>query len=152
MNMLNNSNEQKFYLVDGSILPEAIRKTAEAKEMLVRGNVKTINEAVDKVGLSRSAFYKYRDGVFAFHRAVNNTVITLALLLEHKSGVLSTVLNTIAAEQGNVLTINQNIPLQGVAHATISIDTSGMRVSLDTLLNSLALIKGVGKAEIIGQS
>lgn len=146
------ANDEKYYLVSELILPEAIIKTANVKELLARGEAKTINEAVDKVGLSRSVFYKYRDGVFAFHRAVNNRVITLALLLEHKSGVLSTILNTVAAEAGNVLTINQNIPLQGVAHATVSIDTSAMKGSIDTLLKSISLIKGVSKVEIIGES
>lgn len=145
-------DQKKYYIVARDILPEAIRKTVEVKEILIRGEVSTVNAAVDKVGMSRSAFYKYRDGVFAFHRAVHNKVITLSLLLEHKAGVLSTVLNTIAAEQGNILTINQGIPLQGLANAAISIDTSGMQVSIETMLRALNLIRGVNKVELIGQS
>lgn len=146
-----NDNEKKFYIVAYDILPDAIKKTAQAKELLARGDAATINIAVDKVGLSRSAFYKYRDGVFAFHQGEHNKVINISMLLEHKSGVLSTILNTIAAEQGNILTINQGIPLQGLANASISIDTSGLQVSLETLLRSLSLIRGVNKVELIGQ-
>lgn len=143
---------KKYYIVLSDILPEAIRKTAIAKEILARGEAGTVNEAVEKAELSRSAFYKYKEGVFPFYRAVHNRIVTVSLLLEHRSGVLSTVLNTVAAEQGNILTINQGLPLQGMANATISIDTSGMPVSVDTLLDALNLIKGVKKVEVIGQN
>ncbi len=144
--------ESKYYIVSRHILPEAIKKTAEVKELLVRGEAKTVNAAVKKVGLSRSAFYKYRNGVIPFHRAVHNRVITMSLLMDHKPGVLSAVLNTIAAEQGKILTINQSIPLQGLANATISIDTTGLPVSIETLLQAVNLTKGVKKVEVIGQS
>ncbi len=144
--------DKKYFIVAETILPEAIKKAAEVKELLVRGEARTVNEAVDKVGMSRSAFYKYRDGVYPFYRAVHNRIVTLSLVLNHKAGVLSTILNTIAAEQGNVLTINQGIPLQGLANATISIDTTGMTVSIETLLKSVNLIKGVQRVEIIGEA
>ena len=143
---------KRYYIVAHDILPEALKKTAEVKELMARGEAETVNLAVKKVGLSRSAFYKYREGVFPFHRAVQNKIITISLVLEHRSGVLSTVLNTIAAEQGSILTINQNLPLQGLATATVSIDSTGMTVPLETLLESMGLIKGVKKVEIVGQS
>lgn len=145
-------SDRKYYIVADNILPNVIRKTAEAKELLARGEAATINAAAALVGLSRSAFYKYREGVFPFHRAVHNRIINIYLLLEHKAGVLSTLLNTIAAEQGNILTINQGIPLQGLANATISIDTTGMTISIDKLLKTISLIKGVKKVEVIGQT
>lgn len=144
--------DKKYFIVAETILPETIKKAAEVKELLVRGEARTVNEAVDKVGMSRSAFYKYRDGVYPFYRAVHNRIVTLSLVLNHKAGVLSTILNTIAAEQGNVLTINQGIPLQGLANATISLDTTGMTVSIETLLKSVNLIKGVQRVEIIGEA
>lgn len=150
--LMSEMRDKKYYIVAHDILPEAIKKTADVKELLARGEADTINAAAAKVGLSKSAFFKYRNGVFPFHRAVHNRIIILSLLLEHKAGVLSTLLNTIAAEQGNILTINQGIPLQGLANATISIDTSGIAVSIETLLKSLNLIKGVKKVEIIGQT
>ena len=145
-------DDRRYFIVAEYVLPDAIKKTAEVKELLVRGEARTVNDAVEKVGMSRSAFYKYRDGVFPFHRAVHNRIVTLSMVLNHKAGVLSTILNTIAAEQGNVLTINQGIPLQGLANATISIDTTGMTVSIETLLRSISLIKGVQKVEIIGET
>ncbi len=44
--------KDKFYLVQEDILPEAIKKTIKVKEILKLGEVKTINEAVEKIPLS----------------------------------------------------------------------------------------------------
>ena len=140
-----------FYLVKEDILPEAIKKTIRVKEILKRGDIKTINAAVVQMGLSRSAYYKYKDFVFPFYEASKDKIITLTLLLEHKSGVLSRVLNLIASDSGSIMTINQGIPLQGVANATISIETKNMTVDLEALLDKLRMIDGVKRLEVLGQ-
>jgi chorismate mutase len=141
-----------FYLVREEILPEAIKKTIKVKELLKRGDARTINEAVEKMELSRSAYYKYKDFVFPFFEASKEKIVTLALLLEHKPGVLSRVLNTIANERGSVLTINQGIPLQGVANATISIETVDLSIDLEALLDKLRMVDGVKRLEVLGQA
>jgi len=141
-----------FYLVAEDILPEAVKKTIKAKELLRRGEVETVNEAVERLDLSRSAYYKYKDFVFPFYEASKNKIVTLSLLLEHKPGVLSKVLNVIAAGKGSILTINQGIPLQGVANAAISIETAAMTMGLDDLLDNLSGIEGVKKLEVLGQA
>ncbi len=146
------SSGQRFFIVNASILPEAIVKTANAKEILARGEVSTIHEAVARVNLSRSAFYKYKDGIFPFHNADKEQIGTIALILEHKAGVLSRILNTIASVQGNILTINQNLPLQGVANVSISIQTADMLMSLEELLSKIEGINGVKKVEVVGQT
>ena len=141
-----------FYLVKEDILPEAIKKTIKAKELLKRGDARTINEAVAKAGLSRSAYYKYKDYVFPFYEATKDKIITLSLLLEHKPGVLSRVLNLIATDSGSIMTINQGIPLQGVANTTISIETKNLTVDLEALLDKLRMIDGVKRLEVLGQA
>jgi len=141
-----------FYLVREEILPEAIKKTIKVKELLKRGDARTINEAVEKMELSRRAYYKYKDYVFPFYEASKEKIVTLALLLEHKPGVLSRVLNTIANERGSVLTINQGIPLQGVANATISIETVELAIDLEALLDKLRMVDGVKRLELLGQA
>ncbi len=140
-----------FYLVQEEILPEAIKKTIRVKELLKRGEARTINEAVEKMNLSRSAYYKYKDYVFPFYEASRNKIITLNFLLEDKRGVLSSVLNKISNEAGNVLTINQGIPLQGVANTTISIETHNIAAGLENLVEQLRTIDGVKQLEILGQ-
>lgn len=144
--------DAKFFIVREDILPEAIRKTAEAKEIIARGQVTTINEAVEKVDLSRSAFYKYKDGVFPFYEGTRGRIVTLSLILEHKAGVLSTVLNTFASSKGNILTINQGLPLQGMANATVSIETDQLTNELETLIRAIEDIDGVKKVELVGQN
>ena len=141
----------KFYLVREEILPEAIKKTIKVKELLKRGDVRTINEAVEKMDLSRSAYYKYKDYVFPFYEASKEKIVTVAIMLEHKSGVLSKVLNVIASDRGSVLTINQGIPLQGVANATISIETLDLAIDLEALLDKIRVIDGVKRLELLGQ-
>lgn len=141
-----------FFLVREEILPEAIKKTIRVKEMLKRGEARTINEAVEKMELSRSAYYKYKDYVFPFYEASQNKIITITFLLEHRKGVLSSLLNSISSEGGSIMTINQGIPLQGVANATVSIETLNLAVDLEALLDKLRLVDGVKRLEVLGQA
>lgn len=150
--LLMNDKSKRFYMVSKSILPEAILKTALVKELLARGEAITVNEAVERAGISRSAFYKYRDGVFPFYQASKEKIITVSLNLEHRTGVLSNVLNAVALLKGNILTINQGIPLQSMANVTMSIDTMEVSGDIEELIHKLQQIDGVKKVEIVGQS
>ena len=139
-----------FYLVREEILPEAIKKTIRVKEMLKSGEARTVNKAVLKANLSRSAYYKYKDYVFPFFEASRNKIIAINMLLSNKPGVLSSVLNTISAAQGNVLTINQGIPQQGVANVAVTIETALLTIDLEALLDKLRMVEGVKRLEILG--
>lgn len=150
--MVRKTKDKDFLIVSKDILPDAILKTAMAKELLAKGDVSTVNDAVDKVGLSRSAFYKYKDGVFPFYEASREKIITISLILENKSGVLSQVLNFIATFHANILTINQGIPLQGIANVSVSIETAGMADTPENLLIGLGALDGVRKIEVVGQN
>lgn len=142
----------QFFIVSEEVLPEAMVKTAQAKEALAKGLAETINQAVEQVGISRSAFYKYRDGIFPFYQGVKEKIVTINVILEHRFGVLSGVITTIASAQGNILTINQSLPLQGMANLTVSLETANMEVDLPELLKRIMALNGVLKAELVGQS
>jgi chorismate mutase len=144
--------KKDFLLVSKNILPDAIIKTAQAKELLAKFEVLTINEACERVEISRSAFYKYKDGVLPFYEASKEKIITLSLLLVDKAGILSNVLNFIASIEGNILTINQGIPLQGIANVSISIETENMEETVESLLSNLSELEGVRKIELIAKS
>jgi len=144
--------EKKYYMVREDILPESILKTAMAKEMLTRGEAKDIIDAVSKLGIARSTYYKYRDGIISFFNADNFKIINISLLLKNVSGILSGVINCVASFNANILTINQNLPLHGVAYVTLSISVEEMTVSVDELLNKLRELKGVRNVEVIGKS
>ncbi len=144
-------SKEKFWIVREDILPEALQKTIQAKQLLMHGKVQTIHEAVKQVDLSRSAFYKYKDGIFELENLQRERFATVSIDLEHQSGMLSKVLSAIARSDGNVLTLSQTIPLSGIANIVISIDTSQMEKPLSALLDALLATEGVKKVTIIGQ-
>jgi chorismate mutase len=146
------SSTKKFYLVSEDILPEAILKTALVKEDLAGGRVENVGQAVERAGISRSTFYKYRDGVFIFSDDSSTKIINVSMLLKHEMGVLSRVLYLIAGLGGNVLTINQNLPLRGTANTTMSLDVEHLRVSVDGLLSELMATPGASRVELTGKS
>ncbi|WP_334076008.1 MULTISPECIES: ACT domain-containing protein [Paenibacillus] len=143
--------KERYYLVREDILPEAIIKTLQVKQLLAVGDAKTVHEAVAQVGLSRSAFYKYKDGIHLLNQIERESIVTVSFDLEHRSGILSKVLAQIAGAGGNLLTINQSIPLQGRANVVISVETSRMTEDLDTMMEMLQSIPGVKKTQIVGQ-
>ncbi|EFD93529.1 ACT domain-containing protein [Megasphaera lornae] len=145
-------NGQKFYLVSEDILPEAIKKTIKVKELLKHHQGQTIHEAVQKMDLSRSAYYKYKDHVFPFYEVSQGKIVTLALLIYDQPGELSQVLHAIALHKGSILTINQGIPLQGMADVSISVETKNLSIPVDELVKRLRNLSGITKVEIIGQA
>jgi len=141
--------EARYFLVRAEVLPEVLRRTMRAKELLSRGEAKTVNQAVAMAGVSRSAFYKYRDAVFPFTEAAREKVITLSLILEHRSGILARILNAIAAARGNIRTISQVVPVEGLANVSVSFETAGMDRDVETVLDCIRQSEGVRKAELI---
>ncbi len=145
------AEENKLYLVKAEVLPEAVKKTIKAKELLRQGRCKTINEAVKRLQLSRSAFYKYKDYVFNFNEVGGGQLLTLYLLLEHRSGVLGQVLNSLAREGTQLLFVNQGLPMQGVVNVALALDVSEMEKETEALLDSLRIIEGVVRVQIVGR-
>jgi chorismate mutase len=142
-------SEEQFVLVRLDMLPEAVQKTLEAKHLLETGKVITVQEAVDQVGLSRSSFYKYKDSVFPFNKMVNEKIVTLSMVLEHRAGVLSNVLSYLAQNEASVLTIHQTIPLNGQANVSMSVDTMHLNKDLNQVVQGLKGLKGVQRALVI---
>ena len=136
------------YLVREEILPKSIRKTILAKELIHRGEVLTVNEAVAKANISRSAYYKYKDYVYPFFEAARDKIITLAVLLQHRRGTLQ----VIAEEGGNILTINQSLPSQGAASAHITLETLNLKGDLEERLKKIKAVQGVKRLEVVAQS
>ena len=141
-------NDTKYLLVDSSALPEIFTKVLEAKKLLQSGKCKTASEAAEKLKISRSAFYKYRDCVFPVEEANKDSIITLFFEVADEPGVLSCLLKVMASAKANVLTINQSIPVNGMATITICLRVEGMDISVNALLKKLRGIEFVKKAEI----
>ena len=139
----------KYYIVEASALPEVFLKVAEAKQLLSTGKAATVNEATRLTGISRSAFYKYRDAVLPFQNMMTGRIITFQFLLHDQPGTLSKILNTLAERKANIQTINSIIPSNGCALVTISAETMDITVPLEELLRELSQTPGVIKAEVL---
>ena len=139
----------KYFLVEATALPEVFVKVTEAKSLLETGEARTVAEAVERVDLSRSAFYKYKDSVRPFNDMLHGRIVTFQILLKDEPGILSGVLNVFAGTGVNILTINQNIPANGCAVVTMTAETSTLRRSLEDVLGDAKASPGVLKCEIL---
>ena len=142
-------NSPKYYIVEASALPEVFLKVAEAKRLIATGQASTVNEATKMTGISRSAFYKYRDAVQPFQKMNASRVVTFQFVLHDEPGVLSAILAAYAQQNTNILTINSITPSNGCALVTISAETHDMTTSLEELLRILSQTAGVIKAEVL---
>ncbi len=137
-------NEKPRYLiVSADVLPEVILKVLEAKRLLSKAQAKNSSEACRMVGISRSAYYKYKDNVQLYEERDNSQLGTLYLKLSDEPGVLSRVLKKLYDNSANILTVNQNIPVDAVAIVTISIRVNRDEVSMEEILRNLSEIDGV---------
>lgn len=143
------ANSPTYYIVEASALPEIFIKVAETKRLLTIGEAATVNEATQMTGISRSAFYKYRDAVLPFSNMMSGRIVTFQLLLHDEPGALSSLLGIFAQNKANIMTINSIVPSNGTAVVTISAETMDLEVPLEDLLRALRQIKSVVKAEIL---
>ena len=141
--------QSNFLLVNAKALPEVYERVVQAKELLSSGSVANVSEAVKAVGLSRSAFYKYRDSVLPFQNMMTGRVITFQLLLHDEPGKLSEILAIFADAKANIMTINSIVPTNGTAVITISASTQDLNISIEELMARLTSTRGVVKAEIL---
>ena len=143
------SKAPNYYMVDAEALPEIFRKVGDARRMLDTGEAETVNQAVQLAGISRSAFYKYKDAVRPFQDMLHGRIVTFQIMLKDEPGILSHVLNLFAGSGANILTINQGIPINGCAVVTVNAETSGLEGSLQELLARLNGAEGVLRGEIL---
>lgn len=135
--------EPRLILVDSNILPNVYSKVLEAKRMLSKGIAKNSSDACKIVGISRSAFYKYRDGVFLYEEKQMKKTMTLYLRLSDEPGVLSAVLTVLHKRNANILTVNQNVPVDGVADVTITIRINEKNTNIGQLRQDFKVLSGV---------
>ena len=143
--------ENPFYVINGSVLPEVFLKVVEAKNLLENNKMLTVQEATEQIGISRSSFYKYKEAIFPFYDKGKSEAITVLIHLQDKAGSLSDVLNYIASAGGNVLTINQMLPMNGIAIINLCIQTVGLNMDLDDLLYKLGTLNGVKEIQMLAR-
>ncbi len=144
-----NINKSRLYLVDGEVLPDVFENVLKAKELLRSGKADTVNSAVNAVGISRTAFYKYKDKVFRFHEKSQERIITLHVMLRDEAGVLSEFITALYKSGANILTISQNIPVEGRAMVSVSASMREPERATTTLIKTVKAVDGVISIEEI---
>ena len=139
-----------FYLVRRRAVPETLQKVVEVNRLLSAGKARTIQEAVDEVGISRSSYYKFKNDIEEFHSSMVGMTLTLSLEISDETGVLSDILGVIAEFGANILTIHQSIPIGGVATVSISIQVLQSSDNVSALLAHLEKLSGVRKIKASG--
>ena len=143
------NRRSQYYIVNAEALPEVFLKVVEAKHLLEMGEAATVNEATRRVGISRSAFYKYKDAIQPFTDMMSGRIITLQMTLRNEPGALSGVLNALARWGANILTINQALPTGGVAAVSVGAETSELCMSVEELISQLSEERNVIRCEIL---
>ncbi len=140
-----------YYVVKKRALPEVLLKVVEAKKLIDSEKVESVQEAVDRLGISRSSFYKYKDDIFPFHDTAEGTTITLTFQMDDEPGLLSDVLKSVADFGANILTIHQSIPINGVASLSLSVQVLETTGDVSEMVNVMERKKGVRYVKILAR-
>lgn len=140
----------EYYIVRREALPTVFLKVIEAKRLLHTGAAKSAAEAARMAGISRGAFYKYKDAITPYENTIESRVLTIQSVLEDRPGVLSCMLTSFFDAGANILTVNQSIPSDGAAYVTVSARTDKMQLTVSELFDRLRALDGVVSVSGIG--
>lgn len=144
-------DDSTYFVVKKRALPEVLQCVVEAKYLLESGKVDTVQEAADRLGISRSSYYKYKDDIFQFHDNSRGTTINLTVQMNDEPGLLSDVLKIVADYKANILTIHQSIPIGGVASLSISVQILDGTGDVSEMISEMEKQKGVHYVKIAGR-
>ncbi len=145
------TEKSRYFVIREKAVPEVLLKVVEAKRLLESERVLSVQEAVERVGISRSSYYKYQNDIFPFHDEAKGKTVTFVLQMEDEPGLLSLVLNIVAEFGANILTIHQSIPINGVASLTLSIEVLPTTGDVSFMIQKIEEQKGVHYLKILGR-
>jgi len=143
--------KKEYFIVDSEALPEVYRQVIEVKKLLSSEKVTTIQQAVDRVGLSRSSFYKYKDLIEPFTDMAKSSTVTFYVKLEDRVGALRAFLSVIEKSGVNVLTLNQSVAIGGIGDLTVTVDVPENGWTIDDILEAVREVDGVASVRILGR-
>ena len=144
-------DKSKYFVVKQRAVPEVLLKVVEAKKLLETVRAITVQEAADRVGISRSSFYKYKDDIFPFYDNTKGKTITLVVQMDDKQGLLSDLLHVVAVYRANILTIHQSIPVNGVATLTLSVEVREDTENVSSMIVELEVLDGIHYVKILAR-
>lgn len=144
-------DKSKYFLVKKRAMPDVLLQVIEAKKLLESHKVDTVQEAVERVGISRSSYYKYKDDVFPFHDTTKGKTFTMVTQIEDEPGILAELLQIIADYKANILTIHQSIPVNGMATITFSVEVLPVTGDISAMIAQMEEKNGVQDVKIIAR-
>lgn len=141
--------DNKFLMVKMSVLPSVFSGVMRAKELLASGEADTSAQAARMAGISRSAFYKYKDCVFDIGEGAGGRIVNLNAVLKDKVGVLSAFISVLYQSGMNIVTVNQGIPINGAAQVSVSVRTDEESADIDRVINDLSALPGVASVGLV---
>lgn len=144
-------DKSKYFVVKQKAVPEVLLKVVEAKKLLESERAITVQGATDKVGISRSSFYKYKDDIFPFYDNTKGKTITLVVQMDDEQGLLSDLLHVVAVYRANILTIHQSIPVNGVATLTLSVEIRENTGNVSGMIEELENLNGIHYVKILAR-
>lgn len=141
----------RYFVLKEKAVPDVLLRVVEAKRLLEAGKVGSVQEATEKMGISRSSFYKYKDDIFPFHDRAKGKTITMVIQLDDEPGILSMVLKTVAEFHANILTIHQSIPINGIASLTLSVDVLPQTLDVTDMVAHIEEQPGIHYVKILGR-
>ena len=145
------SEKTTYFVLKEKAVPEVLRKVVEAKRLIESGRCISVQEATDRVGISRSSFYKYKEDIFPFHDNVKGKTITMVIQLEDEPGILSEISQTVARYHANILTIHQSIPVNGIASLTLSVDVLPETGDVSEMVEVMEKTQGIQYVKILAR-
>ena len=143
--------KSKYYVVRDKALPEVLQKVAEAKQLLDKNRTMTVQEATERLGLSRSSFYKYKDDIAPFSDNTRGKTVTLVIQMEDEPGLLSDLLHVVSDYRANILTIHQSIPINGIASLTLSVEILATTGDISAMMQDIEIQCGVQYIKILAR-
>ena len=145
------SEKTEFYRVRARAVPGVLRGVAKANQLLASGKARTVNEAAELSGISRSSYYKFKDDIEEFHDSVSGMNITLSCEISDETGILASLLGIISGCNANILTIHQSIPISGVADLSISLQIRDNTDDISQMIGKIETLSGVRRVRIMGR-
>ena len=141
----------RYFVVRDKAVPDVLLKVVQAKKLLNENKSMTVSDAVKRIGISRSSFYKYQNYIFPFNDTAIGRTMTLSIEMIDTPGVLSDILQVVASYNANILTIHQSIPINGVASTSLSVELFSEAPSASAMVEEMERIEGVQDVSIVGR-
>lgn len=137
----------RYYVVREDALPEVFHKVMEVKRLLDLKQAPSVNEAARRVGISRSAYYKYRKSVRALRTLDEGAVTTMLVVMENIGQASQLCLSVFQELGAEIIAFQQSPPVDGLVSLLVTFQSVGVFELEDKLTFRLTQTRGVIRAE-----